>query len=206
VKRAVIFDFDGTIADSLPAVVEVAESLTNRPEHFTKAEIENFRHLSLIELLVVLNISKWKVPSLLLRGRKMMREYLPDIPLHTGIDSVIRELHDKGDKLYILSSNSTENVQNYLDLHDLGKYFAGVYGGASLLGKAPRLNKLIANESVDVTQSWYVGDETRDVIAARAVGLKSMSVTWGYNSHQALQAKQPDAIADTTDELLKGLK
>lgn len=204
-KRAIIFDFDGTIADSLPAVIQVFETLTKRPQRFTVPEIEAMRHLSLVELAVELNIPRWKIPLLLFKGRRMIRSHLETVKLHDGIVAAIQSLANRGEPLYILSSNSTENVRDYIERHALGEYFQGIYGGASLLGKAPRLNKLIKNELIDTNSSWYIGDETRDIIAAHAVGLRAMAVAWGYNSHQALAAKQPDAIADHPQQLTEGL-
>jgi len=200
-RRAVIFDFDGTIADSLRAVIDVFEDLTSRGERFTDEQIEAFREYSLPELLRELKVPKWKVPLLLLRGRRMMHQHLHGIPVHAGMAAALRTLHQDGIPLYVLSSNSTENVASYLRWHKLDQYFQGAYGGASLLGKAPRLLKLIDQEQIDVTRSWYVGDETRDVSAARSVGLHVASVTWGYNTRAALLRKGPDALVETADEL-----
>jgi phosphoglycolate phosphatase-like HAD superfamily hydrolase len=205
-QRAVIFDFDGTIADSLRAVIDVFEDLTGRTERFTNEQIEAFREFSLPELMRELKIPKWKVPILLLRGRTMMHQHLHGIPVHQGMAKALEQLHADGIPLYVLSSNSTENVESYLAWHKLSHLFAGAYGGASLLGKAPRLLKLIDEQHIDVTRSWYVGDETRDVSAARAVGLHSASVAWGYNTYRALEHKGPDVIAETAEELVSKLE
>lgn len=204
-KRALIFDFDGTIADSLPAVVQVFETLTRRQQRFTVPEIEVLRHLSLVELAVELHIPRWKIPLLMFRGRRLIRDHLQNIKLHKGMAAAIQKLHAHGEHLYIVSSNSTENVEAYLQRHQLEKYFTGVYGGASLLGKAPRLYKLITDEQLNTAGSWYIGDETRDIIAAHKVGLRAMSVTWGYNSAEALAARLPDALADTPKQLIEKL-
>ena len=206
-KRAVIFDFDGTIADSLPAILAVFKDLTGQsPEQFTADEIELMRDLSVPDLMKRLGVPKWKMPYLLLRGRRLIGAHMHGIPVHPGMADTVKALHEHGIPLYVLSSNSTQNVQSYLRWHKLSDYFTGVYGGASLLGKAPRLLKLIEEGGLGVANSWYVGDETRDVSAAHAVGLHVASVSWGYNTRAALELKKPDAVVDTAAELLKELK
>lgn len=204
-KKAVIFDFDGTLADSLPAVIDVFCELTGRPNDFTDEQVAQYRHLSVLEMASELEVPKWKIPMLVVKGRAMLQKHLTDIHPHPGIHALLEKLQASGLPLYILSSNSTENVKGYLKHHDLEKYFRKVYGGASVLGKAPRLHKLIDAEQVDVSNSWYVGDETRDVIAAHAVGLKIAAVSWGYNSREALVIKNPNAVVDTPEQLLKEL-
>lgn len=205
-QRAVIFDFDGTIADSLAAVIGVFEDLTGRHGHYSPEQIQSMRDLSFPELIAVLRVPRWKVPLLLLRGRRMLTAHLQDIALHAGMLPAIKKLHEDGIPLYVLSSNSTENVELYLKRHHMHSYFSGVYGGASLLGKAPQLLKLIDRAHINVQQSWYVGDETRDVSAARSVGLNIASVTWGYNTRLALERKEPDALVDTAPALVKALE
>ena len=204
-KRAVIFDFDGTIADSMRAIVQVFEDLTGRTVPYTEEEINRLRDLSGFDLIKAVDVPAWKVPILLIKGRQMLKKHMHGIAVHEGMADMIKALHKHGVPLYVLSSNSTENVQKYLQWHHLSEYFVAVYGGAGLLGKAPGLLKLIEQGNVDVANSWYVGDELRDVSAARAVGLKSASVTWGYNTHRALEHKKPDALVDTAEQLAKAL-
>ncbi len=204
-QRAVIFDFDGTIADSWPAIIQVAEGVMKRKRPYNEEEITALRDMPLPELMKVLGVPKWKLPILLYRGRRMLRARMHGIPLHEGMATTLEQLHAKGVPLYVLSSNSTENVQKYLQWHKLTHCFSGVYGGASLFGKASRLLKLIDETGTSVTDSWYVGDEMRDVTAARAVGLRVASVTWGYNTRAALLSKEPDVVVDDAAALFKEL-
>ena len=203
-KQAIIFDFDGTIADSLPAVIKVFEDLSKRPQRFTPTEVEELRHLNLIEIAAALNIPKWKTPFLLFRGRGMMRHHLRSITLQPGMSELLPELARTHD-LYILTSNSRSNVQKYLSWHGLDGCFTGITGGASLLGKAPRLLQLLKRAGIDAEHTWYVGDEIRDIEAARAAGMPVVVASWGYNSRESLQKANPDALIDTVEELRKVL-
>lgn len=205
-QRAVIFDFDGTLADSLPAVIQVFEEMTGRIGHYSLEQVQAYRDLSVPELMRELKVPRWKAPLLLIRGRKMLRNHLHGISVHEGIPELLQTLCDEGVPLYVLSSNSTENLHSYLAWHKLSHFFKGVYGGASLVGKAPRLLKMVEDECIDIERSWYVGDEMRDVSAARAVGFQAASVTWGYNTRAALESKHPDIVVDTTKQLLKELR
>ena len=204
--RGVIFDFDGTIADSMAAIVQVFEDLTGRHGRYSQEQMDAFRSLTFPQLVKALEVPRWKVPILLFRGRRMLRAHMHGIAVHEGIAETLERLHNLGIPLYVLSSNSTENVQKYLQWHKLSHCFSGVYGGASILGKAPHLLSLLKKEQVDATHSWYVGDEMRDVSAARAVGLKCAAVTWGYNTRTSLAGKEPDALVDTAEQLAEALE
>jgi phosphoglycolate phosphatase len=52
----------------------------------------------------------------------------------------------------------------------------------------------------------YIGDETRDIIAAQKAGIRSVAVTWGYNSHKALKAHHPDHLIHSPQALLQLLE
>lgn len=200
--RVIIFDFDGTLVDSLPAVIKVFEELIGKRKHFTPTEIEKLRHLTLAQLAYELKIPRWKAPILLFRGRLMLRRHLRSIHLHENMAAIVRCLHAQN-RLYIVSSNSRQNIMKYLQWHELDKYFIEVYGGASILGKAPKLNKLVRQEHLNPAETWYIGDEVRDVAAAKEVGVHAAAVTWGYNSQDALKSTSPEEVFTTTKQLAK---
>jgi phosphoglycolate phosphatase len=64
------------------------------------------------------------------------------------------------------------------------------------------LTQVLKKQKIDKTEAIYVGDEIRDIEAAQKVGMKIISVTWGFNAKESLQKFHPDALADTPDEFL----
>jgi phosphoglycolate phosphatase len=202
-KETIIFDFDGTIADTFPVIVRIFYHLTKRTDPFTYDEEERLRSLSLLSVAAELRIPLWRVPFLLVRGRRMMRQHMRQIEPVKGVPKTIKALHERGHNLMVISSNSSENIREFLRLHELDdRIFSNIYGGIGLWSKGRSLQRLARRSAFDVQHTWYVGDETRDIVAAKAAGVKSAAVAWGYNSVAALKEQQPDAIVSEPQDLL----
>lgn len=202
---AVIFDFDGTIVDSLAGVIKVYERVKGGRK-LTKEERRALQNKSLLQIALAMHIPKWKILWLAAWGRRMFHKHLRSVNVHPGMTELIAELHKKGVPLYVVSSNRTANVQKYLRLHELDTFFEGVYGGASFFSKARAMNKLVAREELNREEVWCVGDERVDVRSAHAAGLKIVAVTWGYADLAGLKAVKPDHLAKNTAELRTALR
>jgi phosphoglycolate phosphatase-like HAD superfamily hydrolase len=61
----------------------------------------------------------------------------------------------------------------------------------------------LRKESLNPEEVVYVGDETRDIEAAKKSQIKVIAVTWGFNSKQVLAAQNPDFLIDRPEELIK---
>ena len=64
------------------------------------------------------------------------------------------------------------------------------------------LKRIIKKYKIDKSQTYYIGDETRDIDAAKKNGVKSIAVTWGYNSEQVLLKYKPSFIAQKPEDIL----
>lgn len=203
---AVIFDFDGTMADTFRTAVGIFERMTGRREAYTDVEINRLRGLSGLHVLRELHIHPWRVPIMMVRGRALMRRSLPSIKLFPGIKPLVADLAAKGVPMYIMSSNSTGNIMAFLEQHGMDEYFAGVYGSVGLFSKARVLRRLMAGNRLDPTRVIYVGDESRDVEAARHAGVRCVAVGWGYNTPELLAKHRPDVLVTTPGQLAKALQ
>ncbi len=104
--------------------------------------------------------------------------------------------------LFIVSSNSSRNVIEFLKEHRLGGIFVDVEGSVSLFDKEKALSKLLAKNSLVARETWYIGDEIRDIDAAAAVKLRSIAVTWGFTDRAVLSEHQPTALAEKPTDIM----
>lgn len=203
-KPAIIFDFDGTIADSMWVILSIGEELLD--VQLTPEQTEEIRGLSAGQIVKYFHIPLIKVPKLLTRGRQIMRNRLHEVNVCNGMPALLHELHAEGYKLHIMSSNSAANVRAFLRQHQLLDYFASINGSVGLLTKAPALKKLIRKHNLLRDHVVYIGDEARDVEGAKKARIPIISVGWGYNSPALLKSLKPDFFVSKPAEIAVAVK
>jgi phosphoglycolate phosphatase len=200
----IIFDFDGTIADTLELGMEVFNRIA--PEYnclpIGPKERELFRTTKPQELLEAYGISRLKLLTLTLRMRKEMKRHVPDMTLFTGMEAALREISNAGYRTGILTSNSVVNVSKFLEINKLSGLVDFIYSGRSFLGKEKVIRKVLIHEQIPAGRVVYVGDETRDIEASRDAGIPVIAVSWGLNRRDLLASLSPDQIADKPEDLL----
>lgn len=200
----VIFDFDGTLADSAAWMIRAVNPMAKRFgfKTVTDEEIDMLRGRSTREVIRYLGISPWKLPMIAAHGKKMMAADCASIPLFPETAGMLKALHDAGLRLAVVSSNSEQTIRAVLgpDLSGLISQFAC---GASLFGKARKFRKVTSGASRD--RVICIGDETRDIDAARATGLASGAVTWGAAKRKILVEHEPTILFETPSEIISHL-
>ena len=199
--EAIVFDFDGTLVDSyLESLNTLYQLVHHRP--LPPENISRLRGMTLLQLTRELHISLWRLPLLLGRLRLAMREHTDKVAMVPGIGEAIRSL-SKGYKIFVQSSNSVQNVEACLLHFGLQNSVTAVYDSVGVFGKARNLRKLLHEQSLLASRVWYVGDEPRDIRAAKRVHLRSVAVTWGFSNIQRLERERPDALVFNPDELMR---
>lgn len=207
--KNVIFDFDGTIADTLPftfnKIIEVNRRLkvTNKDKSII---IDKLKRMDYRDLLKEFKIDWFKIPIILWEIKKAQKElyfHLYKIKVFPGIKALLKNLNKKSISCYIYSSNIKKNIEKFLEINHLNKYFKKIYTGANLLGKDKDLLKIIREEKLKKEEVVYVADEVRDVLACKKIGLKMIGVSWGLNNKNLLKKTGADVIVDRATEVLK---
>jgi len=204
--KLVIFDFDGTLADSARWLAREINPLAARFgfRRVTEAEIEVLRGRDTRGVLDALGVAQWKLPFIARHLRRRMTEDAETIQLFPGAKALLRRLAGQGVVLGVVSSNSAENVRRVLgpEAAALVEHYAC---GASLFGKARQFRKLVRRARVKPCETLCIGDETRDIEAARAAGLASGAVAWGYACREVLAERAPTWFFETPDEVAERL-
>jgi HAD superfamily hydrolase (TIGR01549 family) len=201
--KLVIFDFDGTIADTFDAGVMILNKLSAefgfRPLH--AKDLEKARDMRTHQLVKFLGIPARKMSRIARRGSEELHGCIHSIQPLPGMPEALRELQRLGYSLGIITSNTELNVNIFLRRHGL-EVFEFVRCSSKLLGKARMIRSVIRRQHVRAAEILFVGDETRDIEACQKVGVRIVAVTWGYNSRRSIVALKPDFIFDDPKELV----
>ena len=200
--RLVILDFDGTLADSGPWFARELNGVARRFRfrEVTRAELERLRGESPAAMLRALGIARWKLPFIARHIRGLMARDADAIALFPGIDGLLRTLAEAGIATAVVSSNAEGTIRRVLG-PELAGMVAHYRCGSSLFGKAVKMRRLVDELGLAPDAVLAVGDEVRDVDAAKEAGVAAAAVPWGYAGAAALRAREPAFVVDTVDEL-----
>jgi phosphoglycolate phosphatase len=197
----VILDLDGTLADSfgwfLRHVNDVADRFKFR--RVADEDIEELRHAGSREIVARLEVPAWKIPLIARHMRRLKAQHLSDIALFPGAEALLRTLKDGGLQLSLVSSDSEANARRLLG--EAAAHVSWFDCGASIFGKAAKFRRVVKRAGVAPSQVISIGDETRDIEAARAVGIACGAVSWGYAAPGKLRALGPDLMFERMEDI-----
>jgi phosphoglycolate phosphatase len=202
----IIFDFDGTIADSFDYVASFLELHVRRKHALTEEEKETLRGMTMQQMAMYLGSPRWYLPVLFIIGRRAMGQAMYNVPLFEGMGAVIDKLHAEGHELMIVSSNNSRNIRKFLKQHHLYKFFTDIYGDAGFFGKKRAIRRVLGRNHMEPEQAWYIGDEARDVVAAKAAGVRVIAATWGFDHAHILAEHEPAALAGHPADIIRILE
>ena len=201
--NTVIFDFDGTIADTFALSVETSNLLAPRFGYRTVAqeEVVRLKKLTAPELFRHLEMPLARLPAILARARKEMAQEIPRVKIFDGMASVIDSLLAAGLQLGIVTSNSTQNVRDCLANNGVLEKFEFIHSATNLFGKHRTLRRLMRRMGLSGERVVYVGDETRDIEASKKCRIPVIAVSWGFQDRASLELHQPDFLADVPGDV-----
>jgi phosphoglycolate phosphatase len=205
--NTLVFDFDGTIADTFNLSINLVNSVASRYNFkpFDSHDIDRLRSQNMRQIFRELNIPLLKAPLIINDLKKMMRKQIASQLPVAGIPELMHQLKKDSYSLDIITSNTVDIVSLFLKKHNLS-YFDHIYSDKSLFGKHVVIKKYLKKHQINPKEVIYIGDEIRDIEAAHKAGLKIISVTWGFNSVSGLTTYGPDYLAHHPQQVITILK
>lgn len=202
--RYIYFDFDGTLADSFSLGIEITNYLAPKYGFNTvdKSKIDYYKNLSSQELLKEFKVPLYKLPIIAPLFKREMFKRINDLKPNIGVENMLEVLSKKY-FLGILTSNTVETVNHFLENFNLRTYVSDIRSEFQLFGKHMSLKKIISKNKIKHEDIIYIGDETRDIEAANKIKINSIGVTTGFNSQVVLSKFKPNFIVSCADEIIE---
>jgi phosphoglycolate phosphatase len=203
-KPTIIFDFDGTLADTVKILLKIYNEL---------AHLQGFRLVEEKDWLelrkgTIKNGFKWtgirpyQAPGMLSQGLKMMEAYTKDVKLFPKMVRVIEHFSERGYDLFVLSTNSEKVIKQVLKQNGLSQDLT-VLKSSKVFGKARSIRRLLRQHGYNKETVWMIGDEVRDMTAARRTGINGIAVTWGLQPESSLKKVPGIFIVHKPSQILK---
>lgn len=201
----VVFDLDGTIADTMPGILSAVKYALNKMNSpiLPDEVLRGFSGPPIVDSFQSLcQMSKEESQKATL----FYREYYDEIgwknsSLYPGIRSVITALKQAGARLFVATGKKEDVAHRTLEHFFLDHFFEDLVApepGIKFRDKEYALDKLLGNH---VQGAVMIGDTPGDIVGAKKNNVASIAVTFGAGSRQELIDSQPDEIADSPEDL-----
>lgn len=208
--KTILFDLDGTLTDSSSGIMNsilYALDKMGIKENDTE-KLKKFLGPPLVDsFMEFYGFSREKAETAV----EYYREYfstkgLLENSVYSGIPELLSSLKKLGKTLIVATSKPEPFTNRILEHFDLIKFFDFVAGSNmdnTRCKKAEVISYALTSCNItDLSDTVMIGDREHDIIGAKAVGISSVGVLYGYGNYEELSAAGADYIAESTDDIL----
>jgi phosphoglycolate phosphatase len=196
--KYIVFDFDGTLADSIAVQNKILNELASkhhldniRPEDFKNRDNLTVRKKVQMLTLVVKIQSEFK---------SLYNQNISDVKPFDDVLSLLSLLNEQGYGVAIISSNAKENIEKFLKLNSID-FKISILSAKGLFGKHKAFTKFVKQHQCSVKDILYIGDEIRDVKACKKSGVDIVFAKWGMDADKDITSYNIKFIASSPLEL-----
>lgn len=206
--KTAIFDFDGTLADTIPLCREAFRRAVRELDGRTLTDEEIERNFGPDDLGVIQRLLPDN-PELHERGRELFirhyRELHPEmapVPF-PGTSALLHRLRDSGIRLAMVTGKRRESADISLKFFDLDGFFPVLETGSPEGGvKTDRIRRALERLGASAQEAVYIGDAPSDVDACRAVPIRILAAGWAPEADvKELENRRPDYLLTRFEEL-----
>lgn len=217
--KAIAFDLDGTLIDSVPDLtVATQEALTELglkscSEAQVRTWVGNGAEMLMRRAMSHALGTDVEQTALDTAMPIFMHHYQENLEKHSALYSdvhqVLQTLFDAGFKLAVVTNKPYRFTMPLLNAFGINDFFSLVLGGDTLAKMKPDplpLQHLLHEWQLEKTELLMVGDSKNDILAAKAAGIASIGLTYGYNYGEDIGLSGPDAVCEQFSEILNWVK
>lgn len=216
--KAIAFDLDGTLIDSVPDLAVATQAtlaelgLTSCTEAQVRTWVGNGAEMLMRRAMSHALGSDVTQTMLDAAMPSFMHHYQQNLEKHSALYAdvyrVLQTLFDKGLKLAVVTNKPYRFTLPLLEAFKINDFFSLVLGGDSLAKMKPDplpLEHLLTQWQLDKSELLMVGDSKNDILAAKAAGVASIGLTYGYNYGEDIGLTGPDVVCEQFAEILRWL-
>jgi len=197
-KKFILFDFDGVIADSFRPAFEIQKKICpHMTEETYRKRFEG-------------NINDWEEPINVHTKEcrheiDFFAEYIPrmkkEVQIVPGMKEVIIEL-EKNYTLIVISSTISSPIQEFLEGHGLANHFVQIMGNDVHKSKVEKIKMVLDKYNVGSQDCVFITDTLGDMHEAEKMSVGAIGVAWGFNAPETLLRGKPFRIVEKPNNLL----
>lgn len=206
-KTLIIFDWDGTLMDSIDLIVE-SMHVAGEAHGFTTTDeaVKDIIGLSLMHGIEILYPQASDTQKLAIQ-QSYAEYYIPNshrTPLFAPIENMLLTLNQQNKQLAVATGKKRKGLDRVLEASASHHYFT-ITRCADESGSKPdpqMLRDILDHTKQPISQAVFIGDSIYDIQMANRLGMTSIAVNYGTASSSELAAEQPTYQVDTPQELV----
>lgn len=205
-KKTILFDLDGTLTDSGEGIMNCAKLAL---DHYG-IEVSDFHNLRVFvgpplhETFVKFGVPQEEAENAIkiYRSRYLTVGKFENFP-YPGIEDLLKKLKSEGHRLYVATSKPETTSVEILEHFGLAQYFDMICGATMDKSRSSKASVIayVLENCENPENLIMVGDTAFDVLGAKAHGIPTVGVSWGYGENEDMEKAGAVAIAYTMDEL-----
>lgn len=205
--KYVVFDFDGTLVDSLGIIVRGYNQMASkyRSKQIVPEDLPALKGMTIPERCKYLKFKLFMFPLAALDIYRLYRQSLKDLHFCPGMKELLMDLHQRGFKLGVISTNSEQNIREFMSRNGID-FIKNMQCSNNIFGKDKDIKRFLRANKLQNSDMIYVGDEVRDIVACRKTGVKVIWVSWGYDDAENVKKENPDYVVHSPDEIIYCIK
>ncbi len=202
-REVILFNFNGTVVDTKFLAIDIFNEIASKQGYkkINKEEVSYLSTLSIRERCKLLNVPIHKMPLIGIAIKRRYQKYIAHLKPVDGIREVLEELKNQGYKLGFLTSNNYNVINDFLTNNSL-EFFDYNHYSFNPFSKSKDISSFLKKYKLKRNEVIYIGDELRDIKAAKKHGLICIATSWGYDSVDLLNRGHADFIANQPNDIL----